>query len=876
MEDLDDEFLLQVIQNEISRDFLSTPNIFPDFPYEKPYDQQLMLMKFVYSGLEKGRHLLIESPTGTGKSATLLTSCLRWLIDHGEREQRYLERIKDDLGKQSLEAKNELDWVTAHDSVQKSKQKYGSVVALLESQSKALRKIKELRSNARSFNARKRSLEELLAPDMDKNQENKLQNQLDQVEIDLITCENPELDHFLLTEKEQCKSNTIEDPGSDSIDRVPQIVYSSRTHSQLAQIVSEFNKLNVDLTENVTLLTLSSRQSLCVHRPVYTLKNSQAINEACLELIKKGCPAKKKGLVDALSESLLAYQIQPNTVATAVRKKDQKETKTACPYYAARTSIPLTNLLLCPYNTLVHPKTRKASGLDLSGAVVVFDEAHNVLEATAEAFSASLAFDAVSSVLETLLHYQKRFRTKLAALTNLRVNQLLQICRGFLKITAQNATQLLSIEEFLSRASIENFSLHELVSYLETNHTATKLAGFATWLRKTNNSEIKENLSKLDSILTKYSKETKKLDGDEEKVGPSGSAGGALMAFVSFVGCLASPEDDARILISDWGFKFLILDPGRYIKEVVSQARNVIFAGGTMKPFEEFVDQVFVPAGVQQWCIDTFSCDHIINARKQLALYTPQRRSSSSLKWDFTFQMRSDEQMLRDCGEFLLQLCKTVPGGVVLFFPSYEYQASVCGKWRELGLYQQLERVKQVFQEPKKLQFLEQLMKAFEEAALDGEKCQSKGALLLCVIGGKLSEGINFSDHMARAVVVLGLPYANPKDPVLAAKMRYLDSKYSGGRSGLSCGRMFYQSKCMRSVNQAIGRAIRHSRDFAGVFLLDQRYSSANIQGQLPDWTLPSRHSELNDADWATIMKHFYTFLQNNKQMTCCFLCLSF
>ena len=45
----------------------------------------------------------------------------------------------------------------------------------------------------------------------------------------------------------------------------------------------------------------------------------------------------------------------------------------------------------------------------------------------------------------------------------------------------------------------------------------------------------------------------------------------------------------------------------------------------------------------------------------------------------------------------------------------------------------------------------------------------SGGAMLLCVMGGKLSEGINFSDDLARAVVVVGMPFPDGRDPVLQA-----------------------------------------------------------------------------------------------------------
>ena len=41
---------------------------------------------------------------------------------------------------------------------------------------------------------------------------------------------------------------------------------------------------------------------------------------------------------------------------------------------------------------------------------------------------------------------------------------------------------------------------------------------------------------------------------------------------------------------------------------------------------------------------------------------------------------------------------------------------------------------------------------------------------------------------------------------------------------------------CMKSVNQSIGRSIRHVNDYATILLLDKRYTSDNIINQLPAW----------------------------------------
>lgn len=41
---------------------------------------------------------------------------------------------------------------------------------------------------------------------------------------------------------------------------------------------------------------------------------------------------------------------------------------------------------------------------------------------------------------------------------------------------------------------------------------------------------------------------------------------------------------------------------------------------------------------------------------------------------------------------------------------------------------------------------------------------------------------------------------------------------------------------CSKAVNQSIGRAIRHSQDYAAIILVDHRYSKPTQQDLLPNW----------------------------------------
>ena len=55
--------------------------------------------------------------------------------------------------------------------------------------------------------------------------------------------------------------------------------------------------------------------------------------------------------------------------------------------------------------------------------------------------------------------------------------------------------------------------------------------------------------------------------------------------------------------------------------------------------------------------------------------------------------------------------------------------------------------------------------------------------------------------------------------------MRYYDKNNEKGFNGND----YYENLCMKTLNQSIGRAIRHINDYACIILVDQRFQKPNI-----------------------------------------------
>ncbi|CAI5446542.1 unnamed protein product [Caenorhabditis angaria] len=284
-------------------------------------------------------------------------------------------------------------------------------------------------------------------------------------------------------------------------------------------------------------------------------------------------------------------------------------------------------------------------------------------------------------------------------------------------------------------------------------------------------------------------------------------------------------------------FRYMLLNPADRLAEVVNTARATILVGGTMEPAELLVETL--AKGNVNKKIQRFSCNHVIDDDQLLSLVIDKTVDGKPFK--LTYETRSNEQVLRSLAISLRVLIPQLPNGVVIFVPSYDFLYMFQKKLKDFGLIDKFQ--KPIFTESR--QPKSDIWDKFSRAAKS-----EKGAVLMAVVGGKMSEGINFCDELGRAVIVVGLPYPNKNSVELKERMRFLDSQIKNG------GNLLYESLCMHAVNQAIGRAIRHRRDYASVFLFDERFKSS--KSKLSTWIGQKTQTDLSFQQVLSKTKDFF------------------
>jgi DNA excision repair protein ERCC-2 len=105
-----------------------------------------------------------------------------------------------------------------------------------------------------------------------------------------------------------------------------------------------------------------------------------------------------------------------------------------------------------------------------------------------------------------------------------------------------------------------------------------------------------------------------------------------------------------------------------------------------------------------------------------------------------------------------------------------------------------------------------------------------RGAVLLSVARGKVSEGIDFEHHYGRCVVMFGVPYVYTQSRILKARLEYLRDQYHIREND------FLTFDAMRHAAQCVGRALRGKTDYGVMVFADKRFGRSDKRGKLPKW----------------------------------------
>jgi len=683
--------------------------------------------------------------------------------------------------------------------------------------------------------------------------------------------------------------------------------------------------------DDVRVISLSSRKNLCINDDVLKLGSDGRISDRCLDM-QKGKAKEPTAAVFVTSSSGGLDNMAGTTSKKRHRAPTAKKQTTKCPflpsdgakqqtlyrdhalsqvrnledlaelgkklgtcsYYGTRRAVAQAEVICMPYATLLHKGTRESMKIPLKGNVVLVDEAHNLVEAINAVHTSQLSLQAMSRALSQVTLYWERYNTRLSGKNAVYVQQVIRVLKGLVEFVRTKAssvgaasgaaaaaataedeavsTIIMSVNELVFEADMDNVNLFKLVRYMEQSQIAKKVLGFAN--RRLGEVQIhgsEPGSSSSSSATTTAGAAGAPEDADENAEYVSSHVS-SLQFVQSFLATLTGSSQDGRIVLETGhgpqkgrrrpaaGLKYIMLNAAVHFREVVAEARSVVLVGGTMQPVAPIVAQLFpdVPASR----LDVFSCGHVIPPENLTALC--MSKGPTGVGFDFTHKSRILPEQMDELGRLLLNVCTVTPGGVVVFLPSYGYEEVVMRRWRETGLLPKLQAKKTIFTEPKRAKDVDAVLQAYSGAiasSAGSSKSNSAGggggggAILFCVVGAKMSEGINFADDMARCVVMVGLPYPDRRDPELQQKLQYLDSLQSsrggaqgagsgsngggGGGSALGpvSGKSYYQNLCMRAVNQSIGRAIRHANDWAAIVLVDRRYfTDPSILPLLPKW----------------------------------------
>jgi regulator of telomere elongation helicase 1 len=158
-----------------------------------------------------------------------------------------------------------------------------------------------------------------------------------------------------------------------------QIIYASRTHTQLNQAVKELK--NTAYATKVKSVVLSSRAQLCTHETTRQLKDYDDMSNSCKRLVAnfeafeknpKGTKFKPEEIC-GLKSNADACRLEGIKQIVDIEDLLQIGKKyKCCPYYVSRSLRSDADIIFVPYNYVLNPAIRSSSLIEVKVSFIFY------------------------------------------------------------------------------------------------------------------------------------------------------------------------------------------------------------------------------------------------------------------------------------------------------------------------------------------------------------------------------------------------------------------------------------------------------------------------------------------------------------------------
>ena len=660
------------------------------------------------------------------------------------------------------------------------------------------------------------------------------------------------------------------------------IIYSTRTHSQISQVISELNKTCYE----PRIAIISSRDFSCANTELKKLLAPSVLDIKCARE-HRNCRFFKN----------MEFYVNKNFGNVDIEDiLKQGKAKIFCPFYVERMKVKkdICDLIFMPYNYIFIKEIRESMDINLKDAILVIDEAHNVVSNCEDAQSLQVNIKDFEEMKGDLKELYKEItkngrylNTSLDALeeeeenekeeedikdkNNNKENQeksfiytlsikcLLKEINLINNIINNISTkkEIFSEKYNFKNKSYMEINLNEFLSIFITNEEDIKKLeqkeknnqktidlyfnkGFENKENKEENDDFlnispyitEQNICKhiifikriMKAIMHDYTRRTKLsiLLNLLEKIRDILENKNIVY---SYIYCLSEEKIQLKHNIFRNVIKINIycFNPGIGFNDIVNfKPYSIIMTSGTLAPFDILEEELKIKFDTtleNKHILDKSQYKHIII--KGYEVY------NKYFSFNFEYNNRSDIKAIVALGTTILHLCAAVKtGGILVYFTSFSYLNQCYSIWGENDIISKISKIKTIYFDDKKNK---NLIKDFKRNS-------NKNSILLSVFRGTSSEGIDFKDDFARMVICVGIPYASIVEEKVQLKKKYLDEIKDKTIGGRLSGKRWYLNDAISNVNQSLGRVLRHIKDYGVLICIDNRYENKYINNLFSNW----------------------------------------